>query len=400
MNKVVKSRMDRNLKKQLRYLSLIFNDFFVLALIFLFGAFMFWYAQNIKKWPVGLWFYSPLIALIFTITMGFGNLATLIKEPDEYYLFNQDEEMKAYFKPLLRYSMILPIILIILVSSLLFPFVTISNKQSFVSLICITLGSILAKNLQFNLIIRNFYFDKKFNYNYWLFLLANFLFILLGLKTMTVIYLIIVVVFRIAIKFLPNEKAFDWYSAVEYEERRRDTLDSFYSMFTDVAEKKVKISRRKYLDFLLSFKNQTPNTYLYQRALLRDPEYSNLLIRMTTFSLLLSMIIQDYLWATVLGALVIFLTIYQLIPLGTVYEHNMMYHVQPIPFASRAKDLGYVLQKAMLLQWVIISLGILIFSPEKSNAMIATLVLLVFVLLLLYAYLTVRIEKLFRKVRF
>ena len=73
---------------------------------------------------------------------------------------------------------------------------------------------------------------------------------------------------------------FDWYKALDYEERRVDLLNNFYSMFTDVADKKVHISRRKYLDFLIKKDNQTPNTYIYQRVLLRDPEYSNLLIRM------------------------------------------------------------------------------------------------------------------------
>lgn len=77
---------------------------------------------------------------------------------------------------------------------------------------------------------------------------------------------------------------------------------------------------------------------------MRDPEYSNLLLRMIVFALLLIFIIQDYKLNTFLAAIVIFLTIYQLLPVANIYERNMMYHVQPISRSSRAVDLAKVLQ--------------------------------------------------------
>ena len=100
MTDLIKRRLNKNFKKQMHYLTLVFNDFFILALIFLFGALMFWYAQNIKKWPNNLWFYKPLLALIWTATLGVGHFATLFDRADEHFLFNQDNKMKAYFKPL------------------------------------------------------------------------------------------------------------------------------------------------------------------------------------------------------------------------------------------------------------------------------------------------------------
>ncbi len=99
----------------MHYLTLVFNDFFILALIFLFGALMFWYAQNIKKWPNNLWFYKPLLALIWTAALGIGHFATLFDRADEHFLFNQDNEMKVYFKPLYMHNMILPVVFIFFV---------------------------------------------------------------------------------------------------------------------------------------------------------------------------------------------------------------------------------------------------------------------------------------------
>ena len=335
MTDLIKNRLNKNFKKQTHYLTLVFNDFFILALIFLFGALMFWYAQNIKKWPNNLWFYKPLLALIWTTTLGIGHFATLFNRADEHFLFNQDSEMKDYFKPLYLHNMILPVVLIILITGILLPFATMRAGFSIGGLIFIMIGLIASKNLQFKLIVRSFYFNKHDYYNTWLFLGINFIVLylsFLGHYPNPLIYTTLAIAGGIGVDYLPRGKMFDWYKALDYEERRVDLLNNFYSMFTDVADKKVHISRRKYLDFLIKKDNQTPNTYIYQRVLLRDPEYSNLLIRMIIFALLLIACLQDARWAIASGALIIFLTLYQLIPLGTVYEHNMMYHVMPIRF--------------------------------------------------------------------
>ncbi|MCR1917261.1 ABC transporter permease [Lactobacillus taiwanensis] len=403
MTDLIKNRLNKNFKKQTHYLTLVFNDFFILALIFLFGALMFWYAQNIKKWPNNLWFYKPLLALIWTTTLGIGHFATLFNRADEHFLFNQDSEMKDYFKPLYLHNMILPVVLIILITGILLPFATMRAGFSIGGLIFIMIGLIASKNLQFKLIVRSFYFNKHDYYNTWLFLGINFIVLylsFLGHYPNPLIYTTLAIAGGIGVDYLPRGKIFDWYKALDYEERRVDLLNNFYSMFTDVADKKVHISRRKYLDFLIKKDNQTPNTYIYQRVLLRDPEYSNLLIRMIIFASLLIACLQDARWAIASGALIIFLTLYQLIPLGTVYEHNMMYHVMPIPFKSRGQALRKVLQKGMLLEWGLVSLGLIIFSPQKLEAFEGVLLLLALTFLLLYFYLPSKIEQLFKKVRY
>lgn len=400
MNNIAKKRLQANLKKQMHYLTLVFNDFFILAFILMFGALMFWYAQNIKTWPNNLWFYKPLLALIFTAVMSIGHLATLFQKADIQFLFNQDKNVDTYLKPMIRHSMYLPTLLIVLVAGVLFPFAVTRAGIPGHSYVFMTLGLILTKYIQLKLIARTFHFNNTQIYNPVLFFLVVLIILWLSLVYLPYLYFFLAVVGAVVVNFVPQGKVFNWNYAVEYEERRRDIVDNFYSMFTDVPDKKIKISRRKYLDFLINRQKQTPNTFLYQRALLRDPEYSNLLIRMTLFSLLLSWVLQNYLWSAVFGALVIFLTMYQMIPLGTVYEHNMMYHVQPIPREKRGQDLARVLQKGMLLQWAVISIGLVIFSPEKIYALLAIIALLAFTFILLYAYLPVRIKKLFSKIRY
>ena len=93
MNKIAKQRLNENLKQSMRYLTLVFNDFFILAIIFLFGALMFWYAQSMKTMPSNLWFYKPLVGLLLFLPLLTGRLVTLIREADMQFLFTQDENM-------------------------------------------------------------------------------------------------------------------------------------------------------------------------------------------------------------------------------------------------------------------------------------------------------------------
>jgi len=64
MRDLAKRRLQENLRQSLKYLVLVFNDFFILALIFLFGALMFWYAQAMKTMPENLWYYRPLVGIL------------------------------------------------------------------------------------------------------------------------------------------------------------------------------------------------------------------------------------------------------------------------------------------------------------------------------------------------
>ncbi|WP_304231012.1 ABC transporter permease, partial [Lactobacillus kitasatonis] len=55
MRELAKKRLNENLRQSVKYLTLVFNDFFILALIFLVGALMFWYAEAMKTMPTNLW---------------------------------------------------------------------------------------------------------------------------------------------------------------------------------------------------------------------------------------------------------------------------------------------------------------------------------------------------------
>lgn len=164
-------------------------------------------------------------------------------------------------------------------------------------------------------------------------------------------------------------------------------------------EKQVSIKRRKYLDFLLpkSIAKENPNLFLYRRSLLRNPEYLNLLVRMTVFAGLISWLVQDWHWSLGLSCLVIFLTVYQLLPMATEFDRNFMYRVYPIERKNRGKDLVKVLTFGLFIQWLIISIFWLIVLPININLLEAMIILLAFTVLITAVYLPSRVKKMNQK---
>lgn len=401
MRELANKRLRENFKESLKYLTLVFNDFFILALIFLFGALMFWYAQAMRTMPSNLWFYKPLIGLILWLPLLTGHLVTLIKRADMQFLFTQDEQMQEYLVPMHRYSLILPVILELLLAGIVFPFATVKAGMDITSYILFVLAMLLFKGVEIDVETRNLYFGRKVNYS-----LMSLIVLAIAILSVYIPITTIAISGAADVVLTPNFKPafgdrmnkknfFDWRYAVESERARKDRVYSIFSMFTDVSEKQVVIRRRRYLDFLLpkSIAKENPNLFLYRRSLLRNPDYLNLLVRMTAFAVLISWLVQDWRWACGLSALVIFLTAYQLMPMATEFDDNIMYRVYPIVRDNRGRDLVKVLSIALALQWLLVSIFWLILLPINVQLFEGIGLLLIVTLLIAAVYLPNRVKR-------
>lgn len=329
MDKLAKKRMNESFKVNMSYLRLVFNDFFVLALIFLFGAFMYWYAQNLMRLPDKMWFYPLILALISSLTIIPGQIVTYLKKADLQFLFIKSQSMNEYFKPLKKYSLIFPSILILLVNGILAPFALLKAGVNSVSFLCLVISLLLAKAILQKVEILSFDLSKNVKEQYF-FVLAFLINILQAYFSWTS-YLYLIIEFA-ALIFLRKVSVldFDWEKAYQFEKNRQERIYLFYSMFTDVKELRVVFRRRKYLDGILNLqKTQDAVQFLYLRALFRNPEYIALLGRMSAFAILLAILVADVKWATGLTILVIFLTIYQLLPLKRIYRQHVMFQLLP-----------------------------------------------------------------------
>lgn len=252
MQDLAKNRLQKNLQQSLKYLTLVFNDFFILAIIFLFGALMFWYAQSMKKMPPNLYFYKPLVGLILSMPLLIGKLVTLLQAADIQFLLPQDKNMRAYLKIMRSYSLLVPLICLVLIAGILFPFALIKAKIPILSYCLAVLAVFLAKIAQLKVMEYNLFYNKKIS----LFLVNTLFFITFAVlmmwpKTMFLVVILLAIIISGATFKPQNTALFDWQYAVELEQRRKNQVYGVFSMFTDVKERKVKIRRRKYLDFLL-----------------------------------------------------------------------------------------------------------------------------------------------------
>lgn len=356
MRELAQSRLRRNTQQSLRYLRLVFNDFFVLALVFIAGAVMFWYAQALKTMPAGRWYYRPLLLVILWLPFLTGRLVTLFEEADRQFLLPTDERLQSYFKPMIAYSMIMPTVLIVLLAGVLAPLALVKAGLPAWHYLLLVCGLVFLKYLQLSFDAASLYFNRKLSS--WavrlliLLVIANFCYnFWLGL--------ILTVALTALIRYLPKGGHFDWQRAVELEQARKTRVYTGFAMFTDVSELKPAIRRRKGLDFLLG-KSQNGLVYLYQRTLLRNPDYLNLLVRMTVFAVLVSWLLADWRWAAGLSALLVFLTAYQLLALGHSFDYNLAFRVSPLSLLPKSKPLAKVMGAALLIQSLVIAVSWLV----------------------------------------
>ena len=396
MRDLAKKRLQENIRQSLKYLVLVFNDFFILALIFLFGALMFWYAQTMKTMPESLWYYRPLVGILLWLPLLIGKLVTLLKPADLQFLLPEDENLSSYLKPMLNYSLIVPAICLVLMAGVIFPFATIKAMIEPLNYVFAVFAVFLAKILQLKVMEYNLYFNRKISI-----LILNIFFLLLfgwGMfKPQSMILIAILLAVSVVIFVVKPQHAalFDWQYAVKLEENRKNVVYNVFSMFTDVKERQTNIKRRKYLDFLLpkNLSSENPHKFLYHRSVLRNPENINLVFRMTAFAVLISWLVQNWVWALCLSCLVVFLTIYQLVPMVDEFDNNIMYRVYPIERSNRGLDLVSALAGVLFAQWVVISVSWLFTLPINLHLFAAMGCLVVFSWIMLRLYLPAKVKK-------
>lgn len=399
MENLFKGRLAKNIKKNVQYLTLVFNDFFVLALIFLLGAFLFWYTQALQTMPSNLWFYKPLIAILLFLPLLFGKLATLLEKADSQFIWTQDVQILDYLKKARTYSMTFPSIIIILVAGLVYPFAVTKTGLTPLSYLAITLSLFFMKATEFNVTIKSFYDGSNISRTIMSFRAFTLVLLLVGVNDFKInilplgALLISILFFALTLKIKPA--LFDWLDAIEFEQKRQEVVLGFYSLFTDVKNRPIKIKRRKYLDGLLTkdLTKVSATKYLFERSMLRNPESLNLFTRMTAFAILVAVMVQDANWVLGLDLLVVFLTVYQMLPLYQQYENNMMYQILPINPAEKNKSFTQIMQVILLLQWLLISVSWLLFLPEKIKLAGFAIILFIAVIIMVRGYVPSKLKQ-------
>ena len=301
MKEVFQKRRNVFLGQCLKYLRYVFNDHFVLVLIFLTGFLMVQYSQLLRQFPSQTIIIDIILVLMIVVLLSLGRIATYLEAPDKLFYLPKEIEILQWLSQARRRAFVIWTIMQTVILVLLAP-----------------------------------------------------IFFKLGFSTVTfgILLLALVVVKWLVMKekskvFFSQGK-FSWDAAISYEAKRRQGVLKFFSLFTTVKGSSTSVKRRSYLDGLLGLVKKThAKTWsnLYLRAFLRSSDYFSLTLRLFGLSLLALILISNRLVAIGLTLIFNYLLLFQLLTLFRHFDYHYLTNLYPISEEQKAANLKIFLKK-------------------------------------------------------
>lgn len=396
MNNLWKKRLNLYLKRMIKYYRYVFNDHFVIALLFLLGGISYTYSNFIKSLNVDLSYpwAKPVVIIVLLVMLQFGKVGTLIDEPDKVFLLPQEKGMREYLMKAQKRAWVSNSVIQIVVWIVLLPFIYYGVHLNLLESIILLLSQVALKVVQVNLFfIRAFEANYQAgNYSFILNYVVPLIVYMLGLYASIYFALGITVGLILYLKSLPKNKIIQWNYLIDVEKLRLMKKYSFFNLFTDVPQVKKKAKRRKYLDWLIpKFKNVYG--YLFIRAIIRNGEYSGLYIRLTVIEFIVLLFIPKFWLSLVIGMLFIYLIGFQMLPLYKYFDDNVFVHLYPLETNSKGKEFKSILLALLIINAFLATIAVYIAIQNLllSGAFLA--LVLVESILFVYGYANLRLEK-------
>ena len=400
MRSLYTSRLSNHLTEMFKYLRLVFNDYFVLALLFLIGGLGYSYSNLLKTLSGKEWWLAPICVLVITLVEQLGNLATLVEEPDFVFLLPREGQMWQYFKPAFAYSFSLAAIIQVVVTIVTLPLLQVGQVITVLE-IGLLLLTVLA--LKASLLIADLgYFYRIFSHTG-----RRFIHYALPLVTLLVaVYYNYLAAFAISIIVLLIEtivigkikqRPLDWRNTTAVENGRMHRVYQFFNLFTDVPSLSGNVKRRRWLDPVLNRIQLIPkNTYryLYAHGIIRDNEMSGLYLRLTVIGAVILVFVHGNYLPIIIAALFIYLIGFQLIPFYYHFDDNVFIHIYPMSAENKASSFQRVV--SWLLCCVAVIFAIVVIAANISSVSTVVGVIIVELLELVWflrMYLPRRIQK-------
>nr|WP_253732939.1 ABC transporter permease [Latilactobacillus curvatus] len=288
MQALWQKRVQKHIQEQVKYLRLVFNDHFVIAIIFLLGALGYTYANAVKGLDPQAWWLKPVLSLVLLAAVSFGRLATLLKEADSVFLLPKESGLVTYLKSARLYSSWLPLIAMAFVTLLVAPLLLITKTVPAWHIAVALITLVIIKDRRFSIQLRQWYQADETQATKGLSLILDLAIIASQLYQWLNLVGVLVALGlayyqRQQLARVQKTQLFDWLAAVGAEDSRMGRIYRLYNLFTDVPGLSSQVKRRRYLDGLLKPITAKPaNTYLYlyARGFLRGTEFSGLYIRL------------------------------------------------------------------------------------------------------------------------
>ena len=394
MGDLFEQRRRRHFVLLMKYWRLVFNDHFIIALFFLFGALAYTYAQMIAHVSPGQWWAKLFLTLWLGLIVHVGRLATLVEPADPVFLLPQTSSMINYFRRARYYSLIGGETITILATVVVLPL-----AMATVKLTGFEVGEIIASMvlLKFaHLILAQRHLSLVTNLT--MLNVAGFGEPLVAQvitwwvsPTWGFVATIVMSIGHFA--HLRVTEDADWAKAIRSERERMESVYRFFNLFTDVPQVQGKVKCRAWANGLINWLAKgNAWTFLYARGLVRNVELSGLIARLTALMMVVLFFVPLAWLNTALLVIGLYLIVTQLTPLADHFEAKVFTHVYPFPPKERQAAFIKVATKVAVVVAVLLAVASLGVRLDWQRAGINLVVALIEGYLLTRYYLKTRIH--------
>ncbi|KRO16673.1 ABC transporter permease [Lacticaseibacillus saniviri JCM 17471 = DSM 24301] len=355
--------MKAHQQQQFKYLRLVFNDHFVLVLIVMLGAALYAYSQFVKNLTqVPIWL-GPGLALLLSLAVPVGRLATLVEPADAVFLLPQASAFGKYLLKARRYSLLLPEVFLLLLGGASWPLLQKLGFSDVSGVLTLLVTLMAMKDLDMWFQLTDRYEGKKTYMRRSYVFLLTLVALLLGFWLHPAVSMTIALVADLGFRWqvgswLPKQQL-DYDVMIQREQDRMSVIYRFYNLFTDVPGMNGGVKRRRYLDFLLALvpkKQKNTWRYLYLRGFLRGTEFSGLFVRLTLIAGVLLLFVNQWWLSALLAVLFVYLVGFQLIPFYQQYDEVVFVHLYPLPQGQKQQAFSRLVLVLLSAQVVVLTL--------------------------------------------
>ena len=362
------TRVRKYQKKSMKYMRYVLNDHFLIVLFFLFGFIMVQYSSWIQSIRV---LELPLLGLLGALLASvpfFGGVATLLEPADGIFLSVVGQDFKAYLQKAIRRSWMLPILVMLASTGIIFPIVAQAFGTNLSMFVKLFLLQVFFKDLLFRCTkyayrgVLHFTWVEKLGI--YMIAVANFFGMFLWISEgWSIVLLVIPVLLIIFVEQYYGKAAFVYQfdKMIEMELERQQRIYRLFALFVDVPMlHKPHAHRRTYLDGVLKMlvgNQPSGHRYLVSRTVIRTSQYMSLLLQLAVVSFVVALFSQPYYWNFIVNALLMMLLGFQLV--GVIQSANTQnsHFASLVDSNTRLQDDLSVLMLTMVLSGIVIGIS-------------------------------------------
>ena len=362
------TRVRKYQKKSMKYMRYVLNDHFLIVLFFLFGFIMVQYSSWIQSIRV---LELPLLGLLGALLASvpfFGGVATLLEPADGIFLSVVGQDFKAYLQKAIRRSWMLPILVMLASTGIIFPIVAQAFGTNLSMFVKLFLLQVFFKDLLFRCTkyayrgVLHFTWMEKLGI--YMIAVANFFGMFLWISEgWSFVLLVIPVLLSIFVEQYYGKAAFVYQfdKMIEMELERQQRIYRLFALFVDVPMlHKPHAHRRTYLDGVLKMlvgNQPSGHRYLVSHTVIRTSQYMSLLLQLAVVSFVVALFSQPYYWNFIVNALVMMLLGFQLV--GVIQSANTQnsHFASLVDSNTRLQDDLSVLMLTMVVSGIVIGIS-------------------------------------------